>query len=159
MSGQPAQPVDQVAPTIYVGIDPGVNGGIAVINNLGRVVQATKMPATNKELLELFRGLSKYWRLAMLERARPSRIMGVTNAFSYGLDYGAIQMGLLAAGIYYVEVVPRVWMTSMECLTKGDKNISKARAQDLFPAVKVTHAIADALLIASYCRKLHLRKG
>jgi len=41
----------------------------------------------------------------------------------------------------------------MGCLTKGDKNVSKRRAQELFPALKVTHAIADALLIAEFARR------
>jgi hypothetical protein len=44
----------------------------------------------------------------------------------------------------------------MRCLTKGDKNVSKARAQELFPALKITHATADALLIAEYGRRLNL---
>jgi len=41
----------------------------------------------------------------------------------------------------------------MGCMTKGDKNVSKRRSQELFPQIKVTHAIADALLIASYGAK------
>jgi hypothetical protein len=41
----------------------------------------------------------------------------------------------------------------MGCLTKGDKNVSKSRAQELFPSIKVTHAIADALLIAEHNRR------
>ncbi len=40
-----------------------------------------------------------------------------------------------------------------QILTKGDKNVSKRRAQELFPALKVTHAIADALLIAEFARR------
>jgi hypothetical protein len=38
----------------------------------------------------------------------------------------------------------------MGCLTKGDKNVSKKRAQELFPSIKCTHATSDALLIAEY---------
>jgi hypothetical protein len=44
----------------------------------------------------------------------------------------------------------------MSCLTKGDKNVTKSRAQELFPEVKVTHAIADALLIAEYGRRIRV---
>lgn len=43
----------------------------------------------------------------------------------------------------------------MGCLTNGDKNITKQRAQQLFPSAKVTHKIADALLLAEYCRRVH----
>jgi hypothetical protein len=31
--------------------------------------------------------------------------------------------------------------------------VSKRKAQELFPGIKVTHAIADALLIAEYNRR------
>ncbi len=44
------------------------------------------------------------------------------------------------------------WQKEMGCLTKGDKNVTKRRAQELFPTLKITHAIADALLIAEYGR-------
>ena len=33
-----------------------------------------------------------------------------------------------------------------------DKNVTKNRAQQLWPTIKVTHAIADALLLGEYCR-------
>jgi hypothetical protein len=39
-------------------------------------------------------------------------------------------------------------------MTKGDKNITKRKAQELFPEIKITHAIADSLLIAEYGRRL-----
>jgi hypothetical protein len=38
-------------------------------------------------------------------------------------------------------------------MTKGDKNVSKRKAQELFPQIKVNHYIADALLIAAYGAK------
>jgi len=41
-------------------------------------------------------------------------------------------------------------------MTGGDKNVSKRRAQELFPEIKITHAIADALLIAEYARRTNL---
>ena len=34
--------------------------------------------------------------------------------------------------------------------------MSKAKAQQLFPNLKITHAIADSLLIADYCRQIRL---
>jgi hypothetical protein len=43
-----------------------------------------------------------------------------------------------------------VWQKALGCLTKGDKNITKRKAQEMFPGIKVTHATADSLLIAHY---------
>jgi len=52
-----------------------------------------------------------------------------------------------------VDVYPMMWQAKMECLTGGNKNVSKHRAQELFPGVRITHAVADALLIAEYGRR------
>jgi hypothetical protein len=59
-------------------------------------------------------------------------------------------MALTAAGIPFERVRPQKWQQAMGCMTKGDKNVSKRRAQELYPQLKITHATADALLIATY---------
>jgi hypothetical protein len=59
-------------------------------------------------------------------------------------------MALTAACIPFARIRPQVWQKELGCLTKGDKNVSKRKAQELFPSMKVTHATADALLIAKY---------
>jgi len=64
-------------------------------------------------------------------------------------------MALTAAGIPFERVRPQVWQKELSCLTGGDKNVSKRRAQELFPHLKVIHATADALLIAHYGTKTH----
>jgi hypothetical protein len=56
--------------------------------------------------------------------------------------------------IPFEEVSPVKWQKVMGCLSKGDKNVTKAAAQRLFPDIKITHAIADALLIAEYGRRI-----
>ena len=93
---------------------------------------------------------------AVLERVSASPQMGVTSAFTFGKGYGGLRMALSAAGIPFDEVTPQRWQKAMQCLTGGNKNISKARAQQLFPSVKVTHYVADALILAEYCRRFHL---
>jgi hypothetical protein len=47
----------------------------------------------------------------------------------------------------------------MGCLTRGDKNVSKAKAQQLFPTMKITHAVADALLLAAYAQRLYQQRS
>jgi hypothetical protein len=80
--------------------------------------------------------------------------MGVVSAFSFGRGYGNLEMALTAAGIPFERVRPQVWQKAMGCMTKGDKNISKAKAQELFPDKKATHWSSDALLIAEYGRRI-----
>jgi Holliday junction resolvasome RuvABC endonuclease subunit len=142
---------------IYIGIDPGINGGIATINN--NFVQAYKMPQTIRDLWELIHEikstaeLENYSITAALESVWSSPQMGVKSAFTFGNGFGHLEMALTALGVPYERVRPAMWQKAMGCLTKGDKNVSKRRAQELFPAIKVTHAIADAMLIAEYARR------
>jgi hypothetical protein len=76
--------------------------------------------------------------------------MGVKSAFTFGNGFGHLEMALTAAEIPFSRVRPQEWQKAMGCMTKGDKNVSKAKAQELFPSIKVTHAIADSLLIMQY---------
>lgn len=164
----------------YVGIDPGVSGGIAVLTQRGDevFVRVTPMPDAPRELWEFIDDLpyfsgpadtrTREGCVAMVEFVRASPQMGVVSAFTFGRGLGGLHMALTAAGIEFAEILPQKWQPAMRVVypraPKGpdgkrafiakDKNISKARAQELFPGLTVTHAIADALLIAEYCRRV-----
>lgn len=135
-----------------IGIDPGTNGAIAWITN-GKPC-AEKMPDTLQDLWELLceissEGICK----AYVEQVSSSPQMGVVSAFSFGRGYGNLEMALTAAGIPFERVRPQVWQKALGCMTKGDKNVTKRKAQELFPSLKITHATADSLLIAEYGTK------
>ena len=142
-----------------IGIDPGVNGGIAWITNGNPCVE--KMPETLADLWELMRDIATetYGQQirAYIEAVHSSPQQGVKSAFTFGQGYGRLEMALTAAGIPFERVSPQKWQKAMGCLTKGDKNVSKRKAQELFPQLnqghRITHATADALLIAEYGRR------
>ena len=75
---------------------------------------------------------------------------GVASSFKFGQNYGTLRMALVAAGIPFDTVTPQKRQHVMHCMSKGDKNVTKRRAQELFPDITITHAKADALLIAAY---------
>ena len=137
-----------------IGIDVGINGGIAWITDGKACVE--KMPDTLQDLWELVvsisleAGTGGMGIRAYLEAVSSSPQMGVVSAFSFGRGYGNLEMALTAAGIPFERVRPQVWQKALGCMTKGNKNVSKRRAQELFPDRKITHATADALLIAHY---------
>jgi hypothetical protein len=138
--------------TTYLGIDPGCNGGIAWITDCKAC--AEKMPDTLKDLWELVLDIKMTGDCtAVLESVSSSPQMGVVSSFSFGRGYGNLEMALTAASIPFERVRPQVWQKALACMTKGDKNVSKRRAQELFPSIKITHAIADSLLIAEYNRR------
>jgi crossover junction endodeoxyribonuclease RuvC len=135
-----------------IGIDAGKNGGIAWITGGKPCVE--KMPDTLQDLWELFRDITSEGECrAYLEQIHSSPQMGVVSSFTFGNGFGHLEMALTAAGIPFERVRPQVWQKAMGCMTKGDKNVSKRRAQELFPSIKMNHYIADALLIAAYGAK------
>jgi len=146
-----------------IGCDPGKNGGIAWITDGKACVE--KMPDTLKDLWELFQSIMHDGKpaerlqkachgfKAYIEQVSSSPQMGVVSAFSFGQGYGNLEMALTAAGIPFERVRPQVWQKALGCMSKGQKNVTKAKAQELFPHMKITHNVADALLIATYGTK------
>jgi crossover junction endodeoxyribonuclease RuvC len=141
----------------YIGIDPGKGGGIAWTGSDGP--GAVNMPETETDLAAVLRLLGEQTSgaVAVVERVSSSPQMGVVSAFTFGRGYGCIRGCLVTLGIPFVEVAPVKWQKAMGCLSRGDKNVTKRRAQQLFPHLKVTHATADALLLATYCARLDWR--
>lgn len=151
----------------YMGVDPGASGGIAVVTEHGMATEAVRMPDTELDLLNLIRVIVAGGDIkAAVEFVHSSPQMGVASAFVFGKGYGGLRMALLASGVPFVEVTPQRWQGNIGGLRsarkakreggfqKGrDKNVSKARAQQLFPSVHVHHYNADALLIAEWLRR------
>ena len=80
--------------------------------------------------------------------------------FKFGMSYGGLRMALTAAQIPFESATPQNWQKSLGIGKKGKtetrtsfKNRLKAKAQQLFPNLKVTLATSDALLLAEYCRR------
>jgi crossover junction endodeoxyribonuclease RuvC len=149
---------------IYLGIDPGKQGGAsALIDYDGLpdscVHKLSFSTATERDIAQWIYGMKlgedERTIVAVIEKVHSSPQMGVTSAFTFGRGYGFLRGVLSASGIPFVEVTPQKWQKAMECMSGGDKNVTKARAQQLYPGEKVTHATADALLLATYCRRHH----
>ena len=140
----------------FVGIDPGQSGGIACISEAGEV-WAFKMGETERDTWMIL-CRNTIMDFALIESVHSMPKQGVASSFKFGRNYGFLRGCLIALAIPFDEVTPQKWQKAMGCLTHGDKNVSKAKAQQLFPQIKVNHAIADALLIAEYCRRVYGKK-
>lgn len=138
-------------PRIVIGIDPGESGGIAYVGD--GIADAVKFPETEQDTYEHL-----YWLISeneavgvYLEAVHSMPKQGVSSSFKFGANYGFYRGLLTALPVRWQTVTPQKWQKAMGCRTSGDKNVSKAAAQRLFPAIaKMTHAKADALLIAEY---------
>lgn len=156
----------------FWGIDPGKAGGIAAIDERGSVLHVDKMPDTDLDVIELFRccdgcapreGRCDGEHFAILEKVPIVPKNGSKSNFSLGGSYRSLRIALVATGIRMDEASPQRWKKELGIIApKGatdteKKNLDKQKAQQLFPGVKVTHAIADALPIAEYARRAWAR--
>lgn len=142
---------------LYLGIDPGANGGLAALTLEGVIYRVDKLPPTFPEIYALLQGLTMggaQQTFAVLESVHAFPKMGAVSAFTFGRGFGNLEALLHCAGIAYDLVAPQKWQGHMSCLSRGDKNVTKRRAQQLFPKHPITHAVADSLLMAEYCRRM-----
>lgn len=136
-----------------MGIDPGKNGGIALVND----EEAKVFPLTNltpRDIADIFFDISHEVKVCYLEKVHSMPLQGVKSSFTFGENYGVLQGILLGFRLRVEHVLPNAWQKALSCQSRGDKNVTKRKAQELFPLMdKMTHAKADALLIAEYGRR------
>lgn len=140
---------------MWIGIDPGKSGGIGVIEETsqGVLVTSQKLDATDADVSLFLDQFALTAKFCFIEKVGATPQMGVCSAFTFGRSFGFL-IGLLTAHrIPFDFVTPQKWQKALGCLTGGDKNVSKAAAQRLFPSVTFTHANSDAVLLAEYCRR------
>jgi hypothetical protein len=137
----------------FIGIDPGHSGAIAIIGPLGRW-HVMRCSETEHDLAEHIRDWGQNGNVtACIESVHSMPKQGVSSSFKFGSSFGFLRGLLTAHRVPFDMVTPQKWQKIMGCMTKGDKNVSKAAAQRLWPSEKIVHATADAMLIAEYCRR------
>lgn len=145
-----------------MGVDPGQSGGLAIVDEEGEA-GAWKMPATEKDLAYFIEQKAAFVSFTVIEKVGSMPGQGVASTFKFGMSYGGLRMALVCNGLPFEAVTPQAWQKMFGLvfpkkmgLTKSQKkNKHKARAQELFPQVQITHSIADALLIALFCRRTY----
>jgi len=155
---------------LFVGIDNGLNGGIAIINNAQSVMGKWIMPVIkgNKteydvnRIVEILKEVTdKRTTFVMLEKAHVRPISGKRACFMNGFGYGLMQGILSSLGMSYEIVDPKVWQKELfEGVTNDTKTASINFCKKKFPDIdlKATEksskdhdGIADALCMAVYC--------
>ena len=145
----------------YIGVDPGVSGGLTVIDEEGDI-QAVKCPKKVVDMAATF--LSAIGDTApddvkfLMERvwARPNNAS--SRAFTYGVNYGQ-WLGIAASQeIKMYTTLPNAWIKWIGCpkaLQKTKrKNWLKDKAKELYPNInKITLATSDAILIGHYAKE------
>lgn len=142
---------------VYIGIDPGKNGALAIMEN----DSVTVIPFDEKNYkfeLSCVR-LSKC--ICAIEKVGAMPGQGVTSMFNFGKNFGFITGLLEAYEIPYQEVSPQSWKREYGLIGKG-KEQSIEVCRKLFPNVNLRQSLrsradndgmAEALLIAEYARR------
>lgn len=118
----------------WIGIDPGVTGGIVTITEdpdySQPIVFTAKMPETPRDIWSLVAGLSRHNKKdarKLEDEGKERRVfclmerlwgcVGKENSgpsmFKFGTNYGMLQMALTAARIQFDDVIPRKWQQAM----------------------------------------------
>lgn len=160
---------------IFVGIDPGMSGAVAFLDEQGNAFEIHDTPMLtikrNKsirrefdrpkmvEILRFPNSVDRNRVIVAIERVNSMPGQGVASSFSFGMGYG-IWLGIIAALGYPVDLVhPVRWKKIMLDSMGKDKDASRIRAKELFGnrvdlSLKKHHGRADALLIAEWRRRI-----
>jgi hypothetical protein len=143
---------------IVCGIDPGLTGALAVINDQGDC-QILDMPVLGDGAETVVNGamVARFLdefdvEFVVLEKQQAYPGQGVSSTFKIGLFYGQILGVVQTSLIPYRVVSPPTWKSDMR-LGK-DKNLSRLRATERFPYIckqfemVKDHGRAEAVLLA-----------
>ncbi len=142
---------------MIIGIDPGMSGGVAILDEYGNV-QAFPMPVKEKQIDIATLSLSVMFEdveLIAIEKVHAFPGQGVTSMFNFGVIYGMLLAWSYIISDTVIEVSPRKWMKNFP----GEgKERSISFVQKNYPQVnllpgrkKVPHdGMADAVCIAHY---------
>lgn len=162
--------------TVFIGIDPGLNGAIAAIGvtsgtRFGDAISPASLYVADiptheitvngkkrqqldkHRLREILTGIGTGCR-AFVEDVHSMPKQGVASSFKFGFVAGAIQQAVVDAGFELTLVPPQVWKRRFG-LT-ADKDAARARASAVFPGsshlwpLKKHDGRTEAALIALY---------
>ena len=150
-----------------IGIDPGLSGGIAILDN-SKVMELFDMPVMpdgkkNKRqlnsalLVKLIKDHIKNLEdtVMVVEQVNAMPGQGVTSMFNFGQTFGAIKGICAALGLPIFLVRPAKWKKHFE-LINSSKDSSRTKAIEMYPSIseqlskKKDVNKSDAILIARY---------
>jgi hypothetical protein len=148
---------------IAVGIDPGKNGGIVIIEN--KKVELHKCPVDIHMMASILRHVkATSWidnvkAIVAIEKVWAFPTDARSAAFKFGVNYGIWKGIIKTLNLPMIEVTPRTWMKSYAPLPKEKKERKKALKDIAIDTLsnmfnnkeRVTYAVSDAALIALWC--------
>ena len=158
------------------GIDPGLSGALAILDNK-KIVDIIDLPTMtdgkkNKRQLNSAH-LSQYIKnniieiensVVIVEQVNAMPGQGVTSMFNFGQTFGAIKGVCAALGLPIFFVRPSKWKKHFE-LINSSKDSSRTKAIEMYPSLsndlskKKDVNKSDAILIARFFSETRLNEG
>jgi len=153
-----------------IGIDPGLTGGISVLDSETNEVTTYAIPRVGKndvngpELLEILKKYSSEKHLVAIEDVHSIFGSSASSNFTFGRVLGTLEGLIVGAELSWIKVQPKAWQkvawNGIPVLfdAKGKKNtkgMSFLAITRLFPKqkfLKTKDGIIDAALIAFYLK-------
>jgi len=152
---------------VYLGIDPGLSGALALyipatdtlhvgdvpIHEIKRGKQ-TKREVDVHRLVAIFRDCAVHRPIVWIEQVGTMPGEGPVGAFTFGRTVGILTGVAIAMDLVLERVTPQVWKRGLNVL--ADKDAARARASALLPRhahcwpLKKHDGRAEAALIALY---------
>jgi|TARA_Y100000310_G_scaffold315542_1_gene366217 crossover junction endodeoxyribonuclease RuvC len=164
----------------FVGVDPGLSGGISIFKNNRYVVfpmptkknilrKKTKRDMDIQKLVEIFDeniGFNSHV-IAGIELVHAMPQQGVSSTFLFGRTSGIVEGCVGAFGYESYRITPQVWKKfypDMKGLDrKEQKDLARELASDMAPYIKdefrrkKDDGKAEALLIANYVKENYVK--
>jgi crossover junction endodeoxyribonuclease RuvC len=148
-----------------IGIDPGLSGGIAILQN-NKIKDIFDMPVmaegkknkrqlNSAQLVNLLKQNIDEETIVVVEQVNAMPGQGVTSMFNFGQTFGAIKGICAALGLPIFFVRPAKWKKHFE-LINSSKDASRTKVIEMYPAIsnklskKKDVNKSDAILIARF---------
>jgi crossover junction endodeoxyribonuclease RuvC len=148
--------------SLAIGIDPGISGAIAILDQAGEFVAVNDLPIIRDATLAWVDGgelqsiilaaLQGRTAHAVVELLSSMPKQGIASAFQFGVGFGSVLAVLQAMHISIELITPAVWKRSYGLSSNKHASLHKARL--LYPAAQLHLAKHDgrgeSLLLARY---------
>ena len=163
--------------TLYMGIDPGLDGALVVIDHRSRLIGCHDIPTVREGtrrqvhsilLARIIRGYTEEVGsenlFCTLERQHAHPRQGVSSVFKLGRSFGQLEGMLSALAIPHSLVSPRTWTKLLRDVGGTEKKArsvlsASRRWPDLELKLKKHHNRAEAALLAEFGRMNHEQSG
>lgn len=148
--------------SIYIGLDPGKKGAMAIMgysNTTGERYMMKIIPFDPQEYIKTLKQFNG--ATVCIEQVHSLPREGVKSVWSFGQTYGWLLGVLDAVGLSYQTVPPNLWKKDFSLL-RAEKKQSIEVCKRLFPGIELKRTdrcrndddnMADAALICEYARR------